>query len=218
MNRRAFVAALGGAIAWPMVTKGQVPTVGILSAGSPEVYADLMLSLLNGLRTIGYVNGLNVTVESRYANGELNMLPELAQDLAQLGVAVITTTEVTSALGARAGAPTIPLAFLAQIDPVEAGLVAGLSHPGSNATGIYLVTADLISKRLVSRSPIGARPVRNSPDHQPEGAETQTQLQETEAAKTKNVFSTPINLVRASTPLSVCFGTRRVPLDLSARV
>ena len=142
MNRRAFVAALGGAIAWPMVTKGQVPTVGILSAGSPEVYADLMPSLLNGLRTIGYVNGLNVTVESRYANGELNMLPELAQDLAQLGVAVITTTGVTSALGARAGAPTIPLAFLAQIDLSKPGLSQACRIPA--ATLLVSTSSQLI--------------------------------------------------------------------------
>jgi len=201
-NRRAFIAGLGSAAAWPVVARGQqsLPIVGILSAGAPEVYAELMTPLRHGLQAVGYVKDRNVAIEARYANGDFGLLPQLAADLARHGAAVIATTGMTSALGAKAGAAAVPLAFLAQVDPVGAGLVASLSRPGGNATGIYLVTADLISKRLDLARQLAPNRSEIALILNPKGAEAQVQLQEAEAAKAGGAFKLSIRIVNASTP------------------
>jgi putative ABC transport system substrate-binding protein len=137
MRRRTFVAALGSAATWPLVARAQQsPVVGFLSAGTPEAYTELMISLRHGLQAVGYVEGQNVVLETRYAAGDFSSISQLASELSRLGVSIIVTTGTTSALRAKAGAPTVPLVFLTQVDPVIEGLVASLSRPGGNATGI----------------------------------------------------------------------------------
>src|SRR5262245_929634 len=106
-----------------------------------------MIHLREGLQTVGYLDGRNAVIEARFAAGDFGLIPRLAADLIRHGAAVIVTTGSTSALAAKTAA-TVPLVFLAQVDPVITGLVTSLPRPGGNATGIHLVTADLIAKRL----------------------------------------------------------------------
>ncbi len=178
MIRRAFIAGLGGAVVLRAVRAQTTQVVGFLSAGKLETYTELFTSLREGLQAVGFINGQNVTIETRFADGDFHQIPKLAADLALRGAAVIVTTGTSSALGAKAGAATVPIIFLTQVDPVPAGLVASLSHPGGNATGIYLVTADLLTKRLELASQV-------TPDRlpivlivNPKGAEAEAQLRE----------------------------------------
>jgi putative tryptophan/tyrosine transport system substrate-binding protein len=201
VKRRAFIAAVGGAAAWPVVGRAQqpvMPVVGFLSAGTPEVFTELMIHLRQGLQAVGYVEGKNVAIEARYATGDFGLIPALAADLVRQGAAVIVTTGTTSALGVKAGAATVPLVFLSQVDPVSNGLVASLPRPGGNATGIYLVTADLIAKRLgLALQTAPPRPLIALIVN-PKGAEAQAQLDEAEKAARDSKFE--IRVFNASTP------------------
>jgi putative tryptophan/tyrosine transport system substrate-binding protein len=147
MRRREFVAALGATAASAAATRAQpaLLVVGVLSARSPPPE---MAAFRQGLADGGYVEGRNLKIESRWAEGRFDRLPALAADLAQHRAAVIVATGVTSALAAKAATPTIPLVFLAADDPVKFGLVASLSRPGGNATGLNLLTSELNTKRL----------------------------------------------------------------------
>jgi putative ABC transport system substrate-binding protein len=150
-NRRAFIAALSSAAAWPLAAQAQqpaIPMIGFLSSASADAYAPLLAAFRQGLKGASYVEGQNVAIESRWAEGQLDRVPELAADLAQRGAAIIVTTGVTSTLAAKAANSTIPLVFLSQEDPVKLGLVASFNHPGGNATGISLLTGPLVAKRL----------------------------------------------------------------------
>ena len=199
MNRRTFIAGLASAAAWPLVARAQqTQVVGFLSAGKLEAYTELMTPLRRGLQAVGFVEGRNVAIETRFADGDFSLIPKLAADLTLRGAKVIVTTGTSSALGAKAEAATVPLVFLTQVDPVNAGLVASLSRPDGNATGIYLVTADLLAKRLDL-----ARQV--APDRfpivlivNPKGAETESQLHEAEKVASDSRLK--IQIRNASTP------------------
>ena len=151
MRRREFIGLVGGAAAWPVVAPAQqvaMPVVGYLYVGS-EPAAPLLSEFRKGLGETGHVEGQNFGVEYRWANNELNRLPELAADLVRRRVAVIATPgSYQAALAAKAATATIPIVFGTGVDPVQAGLVGSLNRPGGNVTGVNYMQAQLAAKQL----------------------------------------------------------------------
>jgi len=154
MRRREFVALMGPLIVWAGSARGQKhlpPEIGLLSSisRSASESASLIAAFHEGLKEAGYIEGRNLAIQYRWAEGYYDRLPGLASDLVGRQVAVIATTGGTvSALAAKAATATIPIVFISDQDPVKVGLVSNLSRPSGNATGISQFTSELEAKRL----------------------------------------------------------------------
>ena len=151
MRRRNFIALVGGAtIGWPLAAHAQrssIPVIGFLSGQSPGPWAPYVAAFRNGLKETGYVEGRNVAIEFRWAEGQYSRLPALVADLVHRDVAVLVAAGGGSQ-EAKAATTTIPIVFTTGNDPVESGLVTSLAHPGGNLTGVSFVPAELAAKRL----------------------------------------------------------------------
>jgi ABC-type uncharacterized transport system substrate-binding protein len=152
MGRREFITLAGGAALWPLVADAQpqaMPTIGWLSARSPDESAPLVDAFRRGLAETGAVEGRNVAVEYRWALGDYDRLPVLAAELVRRPVAALVSVGgEPSAIAAKAATVTIPIVSLFTDDPVERGLVASLNRPGGNVTGVTQLTDDLVPKTL----------------------------------------------------------------------
>ena len=200
-SRREFITLLGGAAAWPSAVRAQqskVPVVGFLSGASAHEFDHLAAACRQGLNDAGFGEGRNVAIEYRWADGDFERLPALAAELVRQPVDVLVTSGGTLSLrAASAATKTIPVVFVAGNDPVKLGLVASLSRPGGNLTGVYLLTTALVPKRLgllrevVPTAPFVALLVN------PANPSTEAQLNDVQqAARSINL---PIHLVRART-------------------
>ena len=152
LKRREFIALLGGAAAWPLTARAQqaaVPVVGFLDAGSAAERTQQVAAFRKGLAEGGYQDGQNVALEFAWAEGQYSRFAELAAQLVRRGVAVIAVPgSGVGALAAKAATTTIPIVFGATGDPVKEGLVASLSRPGGNATGVNFFVSELVAKRM----------------------------------------------------------------------
>ena len=152
LKRRELITLLGGTAAtWPLAARGQqqaMPVVGYLDAGSPGATAARVAVFRQGLAEAGYVEGQNVATAYLWAEGQYDRLPQMAAELVRREVAVIVASTIPAAVSAKAATATIPIVFYVAEDPVKLGLVAGLSRPGGNATGVNNFAAELGAKQL----------------------------------------------------------------------
>ena len=186
MRRREFITLLGGAgAAWPLAAGAQqpaLPVIGYLNGASAAQFTHLLAAFRQGLSETGYAEGRNLTIEYRYADGQYDRLPALAAGLADQKVSVIVATAGTPTIrAAKAATATIPIVFVIGGDPVMFGVVNSLNRPGGNITGITLVGAEIVTKRLElllelvpSASVVGVLANQKNPIAKPQVEELQT--------------------------------------------
>jgi putative ABC transport system substrate-binding protein len=150
MNRRTFIAALGGAASWSLAgrAQGTVPVIGFLNSGSPIPAADQVAAFRQGLAKNAYIVGENVNLEFRWAEGRFDRLADLASDLVSRSVTVIFAGGLPAAIAAKSATSIIPIVFTSGDDPVQSGLVSSLSRPGGNVTGVSILLRETQAKRL----------------------------------------------------------------------
>jgi len=153
MRRRDFITLLGGtAAARPLATHAQqrakLPTIGILASGTPEAQGRWWAAFVEQLRVLGWIEGRNVAIEHRWAEGRSERFTEIAAEFVRLNVEIIITDGTPAIAAAKRATPVIPIVFAAAGDPVVTGLVASLARPGNNVTGMSLMSSELGAKRL----------------------------------------------------------------------
>jgi putative ABC transport system substrate-binding protein len=210
MKRREFIALLGGAaVAWPLAASGQqsaMPVIGFLDPTSADTFAHRLLGFRQGLKDTGYVEGENVAIVYRFAENQIDRLPELATDLVRRQVGVIATL-ANGALAAKAASTTTPIVFLLAEDPVKVGLVASLARPGGNLTGINFLSAELVAKRLELVHELVPAATRVSVLVNPTGPNSETTLRDAQSAA--RAIGLEIQVLNASTSreINVAFAT-----------
>jgi putative ABC transport system substrate-binding protein len=151
MRRRKFLAVVGGALAWPVVVRAQerdLPLIGFLDPTSLDQYKSFVTAFHSGLREVGFVEGKNVKIQYRWAEGHYDRLPALATELVRLPVAVLVATGITAARAAVAATREIPIVFNTGGDPIKFGLVASLNRPDRNVTGVASLGKTLVAKHV----------------------------------------------------------------------
>jgi putative ABC transport system substrate-binding protein len=150
IGRRKLLVALGGtAAAWPLTVRAQRrPMIGFLGAATPAVASQWLVTFVQRLGELGWVDGRNVTIEVRWAEGRGERAAEIATEFVRLKVDIIATWATAAALAAKSATSTIPVVFAVATDPIGSGLVESLARPGGNATGLSVQTIDLAGKRL----------------------------------------------------------------------
>jgi putative ABC transport system substrate-binding protein len=152
MRRRDFIRVVAGsAITWPLAARAQqpaIPVVAFLDAASLETDIRGLAEFRKGLNEIGYVEGQNVIIEYRSAEGQADQLPALAAEMVRRRVAVIATMANNAAVAAKATTTTVPIVFTVGGDPIKMGLVDGLNRPGANITGVSFLSSDVVTKML----------------------------------------------------------------------
>jgi putative ABC transport system substrate-binding protein len=203
MRRRYFITLLGGAAAaWPRAARAHqsaMPVIGFLHPASPESYADQLRAFRQGLKEAGFVEGENVAIEYRWAEGQNDRLPALADELVRRRVAVIAAAGgPNSTLAAQAATTTVPIVFVTGQDPVRLGLVTSLARPGGNLTGINFFTVELVAKRLELLRELLPGAMRIAVFVDPvSAATTESTLRDVEAAA--GVMRLQIQVLKAST-------------------
>jgi putative ABC transport system substrate-binding protein len=201
LGRRQFITGLAGAAAWPLAARAQqsaMPVVGFLETGSPEPVAHLVAAFRKGLSETGYVEGRNLTVEYRFAEGRPDLLPALAAELVRHHVAIIVTPGSTpGAKAAKAATSTIPIVFSLATDPVQMGLVASLNRPGGNATGYTEMNTEVGPKRFQLLRELVPRVGRFGVLVNPKNVLTEFAVREAQAAAA--TIGRPVEVLAAST-------------------
>jgi putative ABC transport system substrate-binding protein len=211
IKRRQFILLLGGAAAaWPLAARGQqsaMPVIGFLHPGSRDPNVDRLRGFDRGLKEVGYVEGENVAIVYRFADGQANRLPELAADLVRRRVAVIVTTTGRGPLVAQAATTTIPIVFAVNEDPVNLGLVASLARPGGNLTGVNFLNAELNAKRLQLLRQLASTAARVAVLINPSNPAADSSVTELEAAGKKMGLQIQILKATNSREIDAAFAT-----------
>jgi putative ABC transport system substrate-binding protein len=211
IDRRAFIGSLtGGLLAAPLAAEAQqaekVYRIGFLGAASHSRYAPFVEALRLGLRDLGYVDGKNLAIEYRWAEGKLERLPSLAQELIRLNLDVLFVATTPGSLAAKAATATIPIVFVAVADPVGVGLVPNLARPGGNITGITHIVAELTGKRLELLKEIVPSASRIAVLVNPDDPNAPFQIRNAEAAaRTLRIQLDPVLTVRSASDLERAF-------------
>ena len=209
MRRRQFIAFLSGiAVAWSYTARAQElkkPVVGFLSSGSQQTFAPFATAFLQGLKDTGYVEGQNVAIEYRWAEGQYDRLSTMADELVRQPVAVLATSGGTvAAHAAKAATATIPIVFTTADDPVAIGLVGSLNRPGGNLTGVAFLSTELAGKRLELVRELVPQAKSVAVLVNPNSSESKTITKDAQEAA--NIIGAKILILEASTEREIEFG------------